>query len=189
MTTFFLRPFQHIIVLSVFLFLAAAAPAQPPAGEEGEGAASSEVTREPFWQADCPGGSFLVALKDISSVSRHTYLVEGGARVIEANIGTSGSLIARFYYIEVPGEGSAVATVNRGMERLKQLTEQAQGRVTGGQSPWQQVIKNYPTTTHAHTVEYRLQSAAAVDAVFADARQAWVQNRGRRITVEGGVAE
>jgi hypothetical protein len=31
---------------------------------------------------------------------------------------------------------------------------------------WQKVVKNYPTTTHAKTIEYRIQDTATLTAIY-----------------------
>jgi hypothetical protein len=184
---FNLPPFAALALLFTFA-PPAPAPAQSPEEDEVEEILeriTAEKTREPFWQCTAPGGTFLVALSNISSVSVHEYLLEG-VRVVEATVGTSGSLIARFYYIDSPGENTSSATVNRGVRRVKELTQQARERLTGSNiNPHEQAMKTFPDTTHAHTVEYRLDHEELVRAVFKSARQAWVRGEGGRMTIAG----
>jgi hypothetical protein len=144
------------------------------------------IINEAFWEYQGgPSSSFLVALEDITSVSIHSYLIEGGTQVLETTVGTSGSLIARFYYIEIPGESTASATLNSASARLKQLTSTAQSRVTGqDQTIWTNVTKSYPTTTHAHTIEYRLHCSSVITAIFDSAKEAWVTGQGARVKVQ-----
>jgi hypothetical protein len=179
------------MLLAFFCVMALPAVAQEESDASGDleeilERLTSEKTREPFWQCSAPGGTFLVALENISSVSVHEYLLEG-VRVVEATVGTSGSLIARYYYIDSPGENTSLATVNRGVKRIKELTQQAQERLTGSNAdPHEQAMKTFPDTTHAHTVEYRLDHEELVQAVFKSAREAWVRGEGGKVTIAGG---
>lgn len=176
----------YALVLLLLLVFPSTGATQTPESEDAEEILeriTAENTREPFWQCSAPGGTFLVALRNISSVSVHEYLVDG-VRVVEATVGTSGSLIARFYYIESPGENTAVATVNRGVQRIKELTQEAQERLTGSSgNPHEQAMKTYPDTTHAHTIEYRLDAEDLVQAVFESARNSWVRGEGSKISI------
>jgi hypothetical protein len=42
------------------------------------------------------------------------------------------------------------------------------------------VVKNYPDTTHARTIEYRIQSEEELGALYGSLRTAWESGRGRR---------
>ncbi len=52
-----------------------------------------------FWQSSLPGGDYVVALDRISSISKHSYIIDGNLRVTEVVIDTNGNSLARFYYI------------------------------------------------------------------------------------------
>jgi hypothetical protein len=118
----------------------------------------------PLWRCTLPGGTYSVALRSITGVSSHEYLIDGGVRVTEVNIATSGSLLARFYYLEpitnpVPGLPAAGT-----LEKAQALLVEGANRT--GADVWKKVLKSYPTSTHAHTVEYRLESKESVTALF-----------------------
>ena len=49
---------------------------------------------------------------------------------------------------------------------------------------WEKVIKNYPATTHAHTVEYRLSTKANLQQIEQSLEQAWTTNKGLSIKTE-----
>ena len=55
---------------------------------------------KPLFRCTLPGGVYEVAVGAIIAVTSHEYLVDGIARVVEVNIDTSGTLLARFYFIE-----------------------------------------------------------------------------------------
>ncbi len=148
------------------LFLIVAAPllhAQQPA-------ATPTPTRISMWRCNLPGGSYSVALRSIVSVSSHEYVVEGAVRVTEVNIDTNGNALARFYHLE-PNDLNAPAGVGAAtLEKAQQLLQEATDRT--GQDVWKKVVKNYPTTTHAHTIEYRVEDKATLTRLYESAESA-----------------
>jgi hypothetical protein len=48
----------------------------------------------------------------------------------------------------------------------------------------QMVVKKFPETTHARTVEYRLMSEAELGGLYDSVRTAWESNRGRKFTAK-----
>lgn len=137
-------------------------------------------SRNNFWEANLPGGTFLVALGRISSVSRHKYVLDGALIVDEVTIDTTGQALARFYFISpisVSGQGAAAAQVT---QRILDLADGVATRA--GSDVQDMVVKKYPLTTHAKTVEYRLLTEAQLGALFQSARTAWVSGKGRVFT-------
>jgi hypothetical protein len=154
-------------------------PAQnQPANAQGVNDAENRIG---FWDCTLPGGNFTIALGKICSVSIHEYAVTGG-RVTEAVIDTEGSVCARFYFMEPINAGGNLAITGVVKERLNQVLETAADR-TGTDKVWKKVQKDYPLATHAHTVDFRLQSPASLQAVFNSAKTAWLSGRGRSIRV------
>lgn len=136
----------------------------------------------PIFRAQLPGGIYEVAVRNIVSVSSHEYLVDGAVRVVEMNIDTLGSVLARFYFIEpnkpnTPGNVGAAA-IDKAQELLKEAVEKT------GQDAWKKVVKNYPTTTHARTVEYRLQTREDLNRLFEAAEEAFRLQKNRSIKIE-----
>jgi len=117
------------------------------------------------------------------AVSTHEYVVDGVARVTEMNIDTPGTLAVRFYYIEPLTTNSPLGIGQATLDKVQELTTQAEGRVSSGDAVWEKVVKNYPTTTHAHTVEYRLQSKDQLMSLFNSAEQAFRLNQNTEIQV------
>ena len=130
-----------------------------------------------FWEIELQGGRFIARLDTISSVSQHQYIVDGAARVYEVTVDTKGSQTARFYFIEAVGEGSPLSIGKNAIERLKSVAEGATSR-TGTDEVWTQVVKNYPTTTHARTAEYRVDSAAILDKIYKHVHKVWAEEKG-----------
>jgi hypothetical protein len=137
----------------------------------------------PMWRADLPGGTYEVAIRSILSVSTHEYLVDGVARVTEMNIDTPGNLAVRFYYLEPIVPNSPVGIGQTTIDKVQEMAEEAAGRVSPGQPPWEKVVKSYPTSTHAHTVEYRVDSKEQLQNLFNSAEQAFRLNQNSQIKV------
>jgi hypothetical protein len=159
----------------VFLPLAALAQDASPSP-------SPSPTRIPLWRCDLPGGTYEVAIHSILSVSTHEYIVDGAARVTEMNIDTPGNLAVRFYYIEPIVPTSPLGIGQATLDKAQDMAEEAAGRVSpGGEPLWEKVNKSYPAATHAHTVEYRLESKDEIQSLFNSADQAFRLNQNTEI--------
>lgn len=131
------------------------------------------------WQADLPGGSYVVNTLQIASVSTSEYIVDGAARVTELTVATTSSVTARFYYIEPVVQHERAQQL---MDRIQDKATEIAGRA--GQEPvWQKVVKNYPLTTHAHTVEYRLSAKDQIQKLFTSLNDAWRTNANAAIKI------
>ena len=134
-------------------------PAQPPP-------ATVPATRN-LWTCTLPGGSYQVLVSAMLSVSQHEYVVDGAARVTEVNIDTAGQFAVRFYYIEpavVSGPGGlGAATLGKVQNVLTDAADRS------GTDAWKKVVKSYPTTTHARTIEYRVSSKDSLTQIFTSA--------------------
>jgi hypothetical protein len=164
---------RHII----FALLLAAAPpllAQEPTPTPS--ATPLPGAAIPLWRCVLPGGTYEVALRSIVSVSEHEYLVDGVARVTEVNVDTVGNMAVRFYYLEPMTPNSPVGLGQTAINKAQEIAQNLAER-TGQEEVWQKVVKNYPTTTHAHTIEYRLDSKDALDKLFKSADEAFRKNR------------
>jgi len=145
---------------------------------------SPAPTRIPMWRCDMPGGSYEVAIRSILSVSTHEYIVDGVARVTELNIDTPGNLAVRFYYLEPIVPSSPIGIGQSAIDKAQELATEAAGRLTPGEEPpWEKVVKSYPTTTHAHTVEYRIDTKEQLQSLFNSVEQAFRLNQNTQIKV------
>ncbi|TLD68950.1 hypothetical protein FEM03_20020 [Phragmitibacter flavus] len=142
--------------------------------------ASGEQESNPaFWQAKFNnGGHYLAKIGNISSASRHEYIANAAARVVEVTIAASGAVVARFYYLEPVGKDSSIAPVVNTINKVQSLAQKTANNISPGAADIK-VVKDYPNTTHAHTVEYALQSEAALDSLFQSLLKAIDLNRGR----------
>jgi hypothetical protein len=159
----------------------------PPAADQASQAtprATDQENRTHFWDCTAPGGNYTVSLGSITSVSVHEFSVTGG-RVTELNVDTSGSVCARFYFMEPVKAGSALSATELVKERATEVADTLAER-TGTEKTWRKVVKDYPLATHAHTVEYRLQFKEDVSAIHSSVKSAWMSGRGRSIVVVEG---
>ena len=161
--------------------LASLAAVRPAAAQTASASPTPSSTSRPdaLWQCTLPGGVYLVALRSIASISSHEYMVDGAARVTEVTVATNSSVEARFYYLEptAPNTSSPLLPT----AALSVLTQHAQDLATTHaptEDVWQKVIKTYPTTTHAHTVEYRLESKANLQALYTSLQNSWTSGKG-----------
>jgi hypothetical protein len=149
------------------------APGQPPATPQGTQA--QEAWRG-FLSIDYRGGRFVMPYAHIVSISRASFLIDGGGKVHEVTIDTQGGVIARYYFLESLLENNplnAAQIVNARMKSLGNLAEQRTGEEA------RQVIKHYPDTTHAKTVEFNLTHLEHLDAIFGHVTRKWIDEGGR----------
>lgn len=135
-----------------------------------------------FWEADLPGGNYMVAIDKISSVSIHSYVVSQTIVVHEVNVQTSGSGLVRFYTFEVPGEGGVASSAKNLIERGKSIVESAGSRT--GVDLNTTVEKEYPITTHAHTIEFRLFDTGDLEQLYSSVKRALKEGRGRKFSIK-----
>jgi len=135
-----------------------------------------------FWRCDLPGGVYLVNIASISCVSTHEYVVDGAARVTELTLGTNGAVVARFYYIEPMIPKSPIGIGQSLLDKAQEHAEDLAGR-TGVEQVWKKVVKSYPATTHAHTVEYRLESVDQIKRLQKSLEEAWRNNKETSIKI------
>jgi len=175
-----LFPLLAVLATSAFGASPAAAPTTDPSAD-GTTTNTSEATGpKRFWQATLPGGSYMVAIDRISSISEQTYMLDGAVVVHEVDIDTMGQALARFYYIEPPSTPSTAAAtlVSRGQQALDEF-----GKRTGNDSA-NMVTKKYPETTHAKCIEFRLADQTEIDALLKSVKNAWLTGIGVVFTVK-----
>lgn len=169
------------LVLLLFAFLSVS-PCVFSQNDNNQNNSSSEQIPSRFWKATLPGGEYMVALNSISSIAKHTYIVDGAARVFEVTVADKSSAIARFYFIEPVTDSSPINAGQVVLDRLKSVTKEASERLGAG-DVWDQVIKNYPSSTHAKTVEFRLSVKSNIDSIYSSIARAWERGRGENFKV------
>lgn len=142
-------------------------------GQQGQ--ATPAPTNILMWRCNLPGGSYSVALRGIVSVSMHEYMVDAAVRVTEVNIDTSGNALGRFYFLEPNAPNTPAGLGQATIEKTQEILQQAADRT--GQDAWKKVVKSYPTTTHAHTIEYRVSDKETLHKLFESAESALRLNK------------
>lgn len=175
-------------LLALFLVLLAApalvhAQDTPPAESEKTG---DTLEKNRFWQASVGGGHYMVALDRISAISRHKYVLDGAVIVDEVTVDAQGQALARFYFITPITDavtGSAAGnTAARIANRGRDLVDR--GAATVGTDVHNMVVKKFPDTTHARTIEYRVLSEQELNGLYQSLRTAWESGRGRKFTIK-----
>ena len=166
----------------IFLALTASAFAQTTgaATPTPSPTATATATRN-LWTCTLPGGTYQVLVSAILSVSTHEYVVDGAARVTEVNLDTAGQFAVRFYYIEpavVAGPGGLGAAT---LGKVQSILTDAADR--SGSDAWKKVVKSYPTTTHARTIEFRVSSKDSLVKIFTSAANCQATGKPDRVTV------
>ena len=134
-----------------------------------------------FWQATLSGGHYMVALDQISSVSRHKFLLDGAIIVDEVTVDTVGQVLARFYFITPATEGAPGNVASQATSRARDLVNR--GAQAVGSDLQNMVVKTYPGTTHARSVEYRVLTEQDLTALYTSVQAAWESGRGRKFMV------
>jgi hypothetical protein len=130
-----------------------------------ESSASPVQEQQPIWRCELPGGIAEVAVRSIVSVSSHEYTVDGTSRVVEVNIDTLGNMALRFYFIALQPPAAPLGAGQSALDRAREIAKDLSGR-TGMDGDLRRAAKNYPASTHSHTVEYRLESEEQLKKVL-----------------------
>lgn len=174
-----------LLAATILLSLPSAAqvPDNNPDTDQAEETNASESSGpDRFWQASVSGGHYMVALERISNISMHEYVLDGNLIVNEVTIDTAGRAMARFYHIDPVAADTGRGGVDRVVERGRELLDRAGQRA--GTEVHEMVQKNYPATTHAGMIEYRILHLPDLRALYDSVREAWTDGRGRTLTIE-----
>ena len=160
---------------------------QPKDNEKEEEAEAPKNTEDEEnqkrrWIANLPSGKYAVNLGNITSISEHSYLLNGNLMVTEVTVDTTGASLVRFYYLEPITDSSTLNIVDRIKNRSSGLKDRTRDRT--GISVDEMVQKTYPDTTHARTVEFRLLSRGELKALYGSVYTAWDTGKGRTFNVK-----
>lgn len=140
-----------------------------------------------LWQVDKGGQAiYVVRISAMASASMHEYVVGGSVLVTEVTIGTLGSTQARFYHMQpvTAATGGGVGGLTNIVTQRGQQVAERVAEVTGAPPVWRGVIKDYPTSTHAHTVEYRVESLELLRQLLNSAIKAMETDRSERFRLD-----
>ncbi|MDB4362326.1 hypothetical protein N9Z46_09385, partial [Akkermansiaceae bacterium] len=125
---------------------------------------NDDENRKRRWECSLPGGEYSVNLGAITSVSKHSYVLDGTLLVTEATVDTTGTALARFYYIEPITKDTTFNALARIQKRAEELRNRGQSRT--GTKADEMAQKSYPTTTHARTIEFRIMNEVELNALY-----------------------
>lgn len=179
--------FKNTLLLLVFsLFSLGHLPAQnnadDPEKEQSAESTEDKLNNKNRWEANLPGGHYVIPLAHIVSISKHQYLLDSTVVVTEVTIDSNGNSLARFYYMEPVTKDSSLNTAQKLTQRGQELLDQA-GRITGSNMHLM-AQKNYPQSTHAHTIEFRLLSLAELNALYNSLYSSWDSGKGRNFSIK-----
>jgi hypothetical protein len=167
--------------LTGLLFVAAESSTQngqPPYGHEfgirPHPAQNSDVPRAGYLVVTMPGGEYLIDRRDVISLSAQNYQIQGGMRVWEVTVSERSSHSARFYYTrplktakvhagDPPDEGEGGKLDKYKDEGASPVPDNPAERESQLTVP---VRKEYPATTHAHTIEFRVESLEKLEEIY-----------------------
>ncbi len=163
------RPFLRSVFLplSVFKLLTLQSPAQSESPVQGShtnvtdgpstGNARAEIVPL-FWKALIGGSIVNVPLTSVEHFGVQTYDVDGVARVRELTITTKSQSMIRIYHMSPLG-AIAEHTENT-LKALGQIAESV------ADTELNVPVKVFPSTTHAHMVEYRVTERGDIDILY-----------------------
>ncbi len=157
-----------------------AAQGQAPQTSNNPNNSEEEASTADGWRGflsiDYHGGRFVMPYSRIVSISQHDYIVDGGGRVYELTIDTSGAVVARFYFLESMLENNPLKAGQIINNRIKDITSRAEDK--SGQDA-RSVIKHYPQTTHAKMVEFNVSSRSHLSTIFNHVTREWIEEGGK----------
>jgi hypothetical protein len=155
---------------------------QSEGDEDTESKAEESEGPRRFWQASLPGGHYMVAIDRIASISMHQYVLDANLLVDEVVVDTNGRGLARFYYVTSVAEASGSAAAGRVVAKGRELLDRAGQRA--GTDVHELAQKNYPTTSHAGMIEYRILDRRDLEELYKSLKNAWETGKGRKLTVK-----
>jgi len=136
-----------------------------------------------FWQCNINGGELMVAVDRIGSISKTQFLLDGGLLCTEVTIDTlGGQSLTRIYHVVPATEAMAPNAATKIVDRAKELVDNNAARA--GTRLHELVQKSYPTTTHAHTVEFRVMHLEDLEALYSSLKATWISGKGRNFTIK-----
>lgn len=158
----------------VFPILSSAQTTAPQTG------AAAENIGGVFWDGEFKGGNYSVRCNSIIAVSKHEYVADGVARVVEVNLTVNSAMVVRFYYLEpVRMEGGGAIGAAQGvLDKTKTLVQDTAGKVSPSLAD-PKVVKNYPVSTHAHTIEFVIKDEERLNSLYGSLYRSMHTGQGR----------
>jgi hypothetical protein len=145
----------------------------------------SQSSRPLIYEIELGDGGYLVDLNHVTSISVHRFFVDGALMVDELTVDSLGNTVARFYVADRNREVETPRGVGQSLlDKAQEKVDQARDRI--GATNWMDraVVKSYPTSTHAHTVEYRISSKEQLMELYAHISDAWKKGQSGKFKIE-----
>ena len=140
---------------------------------------ADELTRTGLWDGRLKGGNYIVKANAIVALSKHEYVADAVARVVEVNVSLNSSMAVRFYFLEpVKLEGGVAGAASSALDRARAIAEQAAARISPTLAE-PKAVKNYPTSTHAHTIEFLIKDEERLNSLFESLNRSFHTGQGR----------
>jgi hypothetical protein len=136
-----------------------------------------------FWVCNIRGSELMIAVDRISAISKTQYVLDGGLIIDEVVIETTGGqALNRIYSIRPVTDAMAQNSASKIIDRVRDVTAERGSRM--GTNLHEMVEKNYPTTSHARTVEFRVVAPEDLDVLYASVKNTWITGKGRVFTIK-----
>ncbi len=148
-------------------------------------AIAQTTTRPVFYEVELDTGGYQVDLRQVTSISMHRFYVDGVFAVDEVTVDTLGNTVTRFYFVDRNRDVSTPRGIGQSLvDRAQDKADELKDRVGAGNFLDKAVVKSYPTSTHAHTVEYRIQSKEQLDSLYQHISNAWKKGQSGKFKFE-----
>ena len=169
---------QHRLLHALLLVLTLSLVLPTPLLEAQEEEGPQSTLRARLYTVTLPGGEYMVDLGKVTSLSLHKFYVDGAFTVHEVTVDTTGNTVARFYYVERNRDVEAPRGIGQSLlDRAQDKVDEVKDRAGVPGLLDEAVVKSYPTTTHAHTVEYRITTRDQLEKLYQDIKSKWQRVR------------
>jgi hypothetical protein len=156
-----------------FCFFGAAAQAQTT-GPSQTKPVPEEMLQDGVWTGSLKGGRYMVKAGQIIALSKHEYIADGVARVVEVNLTLNSNSHVRFYFLEparLEGTGM-IAAGQQAIDKARAAVQDAASKISPTLTE-PKVVKSYPISTHSHTIEYVIKEEERLNSLFSSLENAF----------------
>jgi hypothetical protein len=126
-----------------------------------------EMLQDGVWTGSLKGGRYMVKANQIIALSKHEYIADGVARVVEVNLTLNSGSHVRFYYLEparMEGTGM-IAVGQQALDKARAAVQDAASKISPTLTE-PKVVKSYPISTHSHTIEYVIKEETRLNSLL-----------------------
>lgn len=130
--------------------------------------AERDARNKDFWIVSVGDSRSAVRLGSITSVSLHSYMLDGKIKIKELTIDTTGNNSLRFY-------GSDSTFVNEKLDRLRHTRALIDEKT---ENAARLPSRKFPEGVYSHNVEFQIQRAADLEAAYRSVLKAMTSGKG-----------